>query len=91
MDIQVLLTPEGAIAGARVRTFLLEKRRVASPPPPSERNFHVFYMLAARQAGALRAASRLPAISSTPASMRKLHVHAHVHVHAHIHVENVSM
>ena len=25
---QVLLTPEGGIAGARVRTFLLEKRRV---------------------------------------------------------------
>ena len=33
-------------------------RRVASPPPPSERNFHIFYMLAARQAGSLLPAGR---------------------------------
>ena len=54
----MLLTPEGTIAGARVRTFLLEKRRVAAPPPPRERNFHVFYMLAARAAGSLLPAGR---------------------------------
>ena len=47
--MEVLLTAEGGIAGARVRTFLLEKRRAASPPLPQEASFHIFYLLAARQ------------------------------------------
>ena len=47
--MEVLLTAEGGIAGARVRTFLLEKRRAAPPPLPQEASFHIFYLLAARQ------------------------------------------
>ena len=38
---------------------VLEERRVALPPPPPlERNFHVFYMLATREAGSLLTAGR---------------------------------
>ena len=56
--MEVMLTQEGGIAGARVRTFLLEKRRAAAPPPPREANFHVFYLMAARREGSLLPAGR---------------------------------
>ena len=45
--MELLLTPEGSVTGARVRTYLLERTRVATAPPPGERNFHIFYYLAA--------------------------------------------
>ena len=45
--MSLLLTPNGAVAGARVHTYLLERTRVATPPPPGERNYHIFYYLAA--------------------------------------------
>ena len=46
--MELLFTPTGQVSGARLRTYLLERTRVATPPPAGERNFHVFYYMAAR-------------------------------------------
>ena len=43
--IEVLFTPEGRIAGARIKNYLLEKSRVCFQID-GERNYHVFYHLA---------------------------------------------
>ena len=70
--MDVLLTADGAVAGGRVRTFMLEKTRAAAPPPPGERSFHVLYFLAAggllpqaRPAQAFRALAAPPAATSS--------------------------
>lgn len=44
--MDLVLTPDGFVTGARVRTYLLERTRVATVPPHGERNFHIFYYLA---------------------------------------------
>ena len=46
--MELLLTSDGLVSGARVRTYWLERTRVATPPVGRERNYHVFYYLAAR-------------------------------------------
>ncbi|KAJ2743123.1 Myosin type-2 heavy chain 1 [Coemansia sp. BCRC 34301] len=46
------------IVGGRIRTFLLERSRVAYQPP-TERNYHIFYQLLAGASDELRAELRL--------------------------------
>ncbi|RKP01558.1 hypothetical protein CXG81DRAFT_571, partial [Caulochytrium protostelioides] len=44
--IEVQFTPEGAIVGAKILDFLLERSRVVAQSP-EERNYHIFYNLLA--------------------------------------------
>ena len=62
-----------AFEGARLKTFLLEKSRVVRQAGP-ERNYHVFYLLAAAPA-ALRA----------PLGVRAADEHAYTRAHSHSH------
>ena len=45
--MELLLSRGGSVSGARVHTYLLERTRVSVPPPARERNYHIFYYLAA--------------------------------------------
>ena len=45
--MELLLTSQGVVSGARIATYLLERTRVAAAPAAGERNYHVFYYLAA--------------------------------------------
>jgi myosin-5 len=56
--IEIQFDSEAKLAGAQVRTFLLEKVRLVRQSE-SERNYHVFYFLAAGAAAADRAEWRL--------------------------------
>lgn len=57
--VEVRFDDNGTIVGGEVRTYLLEKSRVATVPL-GERNFHVFYQLLSAPDGALSRAASMP-------------------------------
>ena len=66
--VDVRFDGAGAIAGAQVRTYLLEKSRAVAVPA-GERSFHAFYQLLARgdRTNELQSAAAMPPLPSAAA------------------------
>lgn len=67
--VRIFFSPSGAIAGANINWYLLEKSRVAYRSS-GERSFHVFYMLLAACQGKREGGRKLRGQSKVASSLR---------------------